>query len=77
MNIQYSIILAFVGQMRDRFATYQEPRGPGEKLALASKTERQLSQLGLGSDARHPNTPRDYLTSLGARDYVRWFAKET
>jgi hypothetical protein len=44
MNIQYSIILAFMGQMRDRFATYQEPRGPGEKFALASKIERQLSQ---------------------------------
>lgn len=26
MNIRYSIILAFMGQVKDRFAIYQEPR---------------------------------------------------
>jgi xylose isomerase len=39
MNIRYSVILAFMGQMKDRFATYQEPRGLAEKLALASRIE--------------------------------------
>lgn len=39
MSIQYSIILAFMGEMKDRFAVYQEPRGLAEKLALASQIE--------------------------------------
>jgi xylose isomerase len=39
MSIQYSIILAFMGEMKDRFAIYQEPRGLAEKLALASQIE--------------------------------------
>ena len=39
MNIHYSVILAFMGQMQDRFATYQEPRGLAEKLALTAKIE--------------------------------------
>ena len=39
VNIQYSIILAFMGQMKDRFATYQEPRGLAERLVLASRIE--------------------------------------
>jgi xylose isomerase len=39
MNIRYSVILAFMGQMKDRFATYQEPRDLAEKLALVSHIE--------------------------------------
>jgi len=39
MGIQYSIILAFMGEMKDRFAIYQEPKELAEKLALASKIE--------------------------------------
>jgi xylose isomerase len=39
MSIRYSIILAFMGEMKDRFAIYQEPRGLAEKLALASRIE--------------------------------------
>ena len=39
MNIKYSVILAFMGQMKDRFATYHEPRGLAEKLALTAKIE--------------------------------------
>jgi xylose isomerase len=39
VNIHYSVILAFMGQMQDRFATYQEPRGLAEKLALTAKIE--------------------------------------
>ena len=39
MNVQYSIILAFMGQMQDRFATYRQPRDLAEKLALTSKVE--------------------------------------
>ena len=39
MNIQYSVILAFMGQMKDRFATYHEPRGLAEKLALTATIE--------------------------------------
>jgi xylose isomerase len=39
LNIRYSVILAFMGQMTDRFATYHAPRGLAEKLALASGIE--------------------------------------
>ena len=39
MNIHYSVILAFMGQMNDRFATYHEPREVAEKLALTSTIE--------------------------------------
>jgi xylose isomerase len=39
LNIHYSVILAFMGQMKDRFATYQEPKGLAEKLALTSTIE--------------------------------------
>jgi xylose isomerase len=39
VNIHYSVILAFMGEMKDRFATYQEPRELAEKLALTSRIE--------------------------------------
>ena len=39
MNIRYSVILVFMGQMQDRFATYHEPKGLAEKLELTSKIE--------------------------------------
>jgi len=39
VNVQYSVILAFMGQMKDRFATYQQPRDLAEKLELASRVE--------------------------------------
>jgi hypothetical protein len=39
LDIRYSVILAFMGQMTDRFATYHTPRGLADKLALASKIE--------------------------------------
>ena len=39
MNIHYSVILAFMGQMQDRFATYQEPRELTEKLRLTAEIE--------------------------------------
>ncbi len=39
MNFQYSIILAFMGQLKDRFAVYHEPRGLAEKMALAAQVQ--------------------------------------
>jgi xylose isomerase len=39
VNIRYSVILAFMGQMMDRFATYHQPRDLAEKMALSSKIE--------------------------------------
>lgn len=37
--IQYSIILGFMGQLTDRFATYYRPRSLAEKLALTATIE--------------------------------------
>ncbi len=39
MNIHYSVILAFMGQMQDRFATYYTPRDLTDKLALSAGIE--------------------------------------
>ncbi len=39
MSIQYSVILAFVGQMSDRFCTYHQPRNLAEKLSLCATIE--------------------------------------
>lgn len=39
MSVKYSIILGFLGQLNDRFASYHEPRGLAEKLALAAQVE--------------------------------------
>jgi xylose isomerase len=39
VTIQYSIILGFMGQLTDRFATYYEPRDLAEKLALTTEIE--------------------------------------
>ena len=39
MNNQYSVILGFLGQLRDRFATYHDPQDLEGKLALASQIE--------------------------------------
>jgi xylose isomerase len=39
VNIRYSVILGFMGQLQDRFAAYHEHRGLAEKLALASEIE--------------------------------------
>ncbi|MEA3334851.1 MAG: sugar phosphate isomerase/epimerase family protein [Chloroflexota bacterium] len=39
MDIRYSIILGFLGQLTDRFARYHEPRELAEKLQLAAQIE--------------------------------------
>jgi xylose isomerase len=39
MNIRYSIILGFLGQLKDRFSYYHEPKGLAQKLELASQIE--------------------------------------
>lgn len=39
MAIRYSIILGFLGQLKDRFASYWEPRELPAKLALAEQIE--------------------------------------
>jgi xylose isomerase len=37
--VRYAVILAFMGEMQDRFASYQQPRDLAQKLALASQIE--------------------------------------
>lgn len=39
MTVKYSVILAFLGQLRDRFAVYHEPASVEEKIAAAAKVE--------------------------------------
>jgi xylose isomerase len=39
VTTQYSIILGFMGQLTDRFATYYEPRSLAEKLELTATIE--------------------------------------
>lgn len=39
MDIKYSVILAFMGQMQDRFGTYHQPRNLAEKMALTATVE--------------------------------------
>lgn len=39
MNFQYSIILGFMGQLKDRFSFYQQERTLEEKIALVSQIE--------------------------------------
>ena len=64
MSNQYSVILGFLGQLRDRFAAYHEPQDLEGKLALASKIE------GIkGVEAVYPfdyegMTPETYKTLL-------------
>jgi len=39
MTFRYSLILAFMGQLKDRFSVYQQERALEEKVALAAKVE--------------------------------------
>lgn len=39
MRLPYAVILGFMGQMQDRFSTYQEKRDLAQKLALAAQIE--------------------------------------
>jgi len=39
VNIKYSVILGFMGQLNDRFSTYNEPRDLAGKITEAAKVE--------------------------------------
>lgn len=39
MKNKYSVILGFMGQLKDRFAAYHEPKGLAEKIALTATIE--------------------------------------
>lgn len=52
MNIKYSVILGFMGQITDRFSKYHQPRGLADKLALAATVE--------GAQAVEPIFPADF-----------------
>jgi len=39
MNTRYAIILGFLGQLKDRFSNYHEPKGLAQRLALAAQIE--------------------------------------
>jgi xylose isomerase len=52
MHYQYSVILCFMGQMQDRFATYHQARDLAEKLQLASQVE--------GASGIEPIYPADF-----------------
>jgi len=52
MNLRYSVILGFLGQLQDRFATYHEACDLAGKLALAAQIE--------GATAVEPVYPFDF-----------------
>jgi xylose isomerase len=52
MNINYSVILGFMGQLNDRFSTYHEPRDLAGKVAMAATVE--------GAQAIEPIFPSDF-----------------
>lgn len=55
MNIRYSVILGFLGQLQDRFAVYHEPRTVDEKVAAAADVE------GIGGvEPIYPSDFRDH-----------------
>ena len=68
MANQYSVILGFLGQLRDRFAAYHSPADLEEKIALASKIEGVK-----GIEAVYPSdyegmTPESYKALLAKYD---------
>lgn len=52
MNINYSVILGFMGQLTDRFSQYHEPKGLADKIAMAATVE--------GARAIEPIFPGDF-----------------